>query len=95
MLIGTFSFSNITDLTTITFLQVELWSVRSLRGDSLIGMTQVPLSNSYVNATTVTLSLSPIGKEATSAEIDVKLKLDPAVSNIHCIITLILKKNEI
>lgn len=61
---------------------MECWGTRSLRGDSLIGVTQIPISNSYINVSpAITFSLAPLNKpDISTVEIELKIKLDPAVS---------------
>ena len=38
--------SNVKDLMTINFLQVECWAVHRMK-HSLLGLVEIPLSNSY------------------------------------------------
>jgi len=77
---------NITDLTTINFLQLECWQVRSVRKDHLLGMFEVPISNSFIASSKTSFPLNePKNKDKAIGEIELKLKLNPSTPGLEVI----------
>ena len=80
-------YSNVKDLTTINFLQVECWAAHKLSQDSLIGMVEIPISNSYIQDSVICdLSMTHIHHpDKVTGDIRLKIKLDPASPGLETI----------
>lgn len=65
----------------MNLLQVEIWSSKSIKKDSLIGLCEIPINNSLIGTTTKhshTIHTFK-DKERGVGEVTLKLRLEPMV----------------